>query len=766
MIDTFPGFLSLGLKRALAVLLLALVALGVAAYPFARVELGIGLALFGAAVYWRPTSLGLLLPPWLTLVNLAPWSGSLYLEDYDLVLGMSVAVLLARGLYASTIRLTKLQWWMLGFLVCSYSISTMRGLWPIPAWDPVELSTYYSRWHALRLGKGFFWALLLLPGLVALLRFDHKRTRQDLAWGLALAGLAIGLVAMWERGVIAAIADWHGHRDVVNALLDFSRHYRVTGIFSEMHTGGEAIDGFIALVWPFGVLAALGSRSRWGVVLGAISLASVLYAGVTTFSRVTYVAMLVGFVASAALWLYTHKGAFVLQRFARWDAAPGMIAPLLMIYLYTRGGYGAMVAGLLGWGASMLLGHAYPRAARQRRYLIAALLLLSASASALGMYRSLVNSVWIDNPPSHAFVLSLASALLSTVGGGWSGMRLATAITAKANAMIVALLMGAVGIMTPAAMGSYMSERTAGNEQDFATRMNHWKHAIDLMPSDWATTLFGVGIGTFPASYLWSGEPPGMGSYRFVPAGSDYLLRLGGGQDARLTQRLSLPAYGRYTLSMDVSTGDPKVWLRARLYRRNMILMSDHPGDNVTLEKHVTDTQGSWQRLSWTFNLGALGEGGAPARTPLLLELMNFRKYDFINRPGTLIDVDNVSIKDESGREYLANGDFREGLTRWFPHYDFNHLPWHVKNLWVNLLFDQGVFGLMAFMGFLGSVLHQAVGRARANDAWGVAVSAAVASYLAVGVFGGLLDMPRIIFIAWLMLFLTALTGPARLPKG
>ena len=145
---------------------------------------------------------------------------------------------------------------------------------------------------------------------------------------------------------------------------------------------------------------------------------------------------------------------------------------------------------------------------------------------------------------------------------------------------------------------------------------------------------------------------------------------------------------------------------------------------------------------------------------------MNFRKYDFINRPGTLIDVDNVSIKDESGREYLANGDFREGLTRWFPHYDFNHLPWHVKNLWVNLLFDQGVFGLMAFMGFLGSVLHQAVGRARANDAWGVAVSAAVASYLAVGVFGGLLDMPRIIFIAWLMLFLTALTGPARLPKG
>jgi hypothetical protein len=37
-----------------------------------------------------------------------------------------------------------------------------------------------------------------------------------------------------------------------------------------------------------------------------------------------------------------------------------------------------------------------------------------------------------------------------------------------------------------------------------------------------------------------------------------------------------------------------------------------------------------------------------------------------------------------------------------------------------------------------------------------------MASFLAVGLFGGLLDMPRVIFIAYLMLFVTALSGPSR----
>ena len=104
------------LQRMLAVFLIALVGLGLAHYPFGAFELGVGLIVYALLGFWRPTYLLLWLPLWLTLVNLAPWSGSLYLEDYDFVLAMTLAVLLARGLYVTQIRMGRWQWFFLGLL--------------------------------------------------------------------------------------------------------------------------------------------------------------------------------------------------------------------------------------------------------------------------------------------------------------------------------------------------------------------------------------------------------------------------------------------------------------------------------------------------------------------------------------------------------------------------------------------------------------------------------------------------------------------------
>ncbi|MEW5770595.1 MAG: hypothetical protein AB1831_09560 [Pseudomonadota bacterium] len=750
-----------------AVLCLGATAGGVWLYPFARVELGLGLLAYAAIGYWRPTLLLLMLPPWLTLVNLAPWSGSLYLEDYDLVLGATLGVLLARGLYATRIRMTPAQKGFLGLLILSYLIALWRGLWPLPDWSPAELSTYYSRWHALRIGKGFFWALCLLPGLVALLRHDHRRTRHDMAWGLALAGLAIGLVALWERGVLYALFSGQDRYAVFKGLLDFTSRYRVTGVFSEMHTGGEAIDGFIALIWPFGILAAFHARSRWLVGLAALSLAGVLYAGVTTFSRATYAALVVGMAVAGLLWLYSYRKRHVMQRHARWEALPGLLPPLLMPYLYMRGGMTGLALGLLLWGVAVLAGGMSASARRgAAAWAWPSLAVLAAILCLVALARQLLQSTAVENTPAQAWLLAAVAAGLGGGGGFWAGWRLAPASSPRFLAMVTALLVGSVGIITPAFLGGYMAERTADNAQDFEIRLAHWRRALALMPDDPWTHLVGMGSGAFPSAYLWSGKPVHMGSYRFVPDQGGYFLELGGGQDARMTQRLSLPAFGSYTLSMDVRTDDPRVWLRVRLYRRNMILLSDWPGPNVTLQQHVLDTKGAWRRLSWTFNLGPVGDDGSLGRQPLLIEIMNFRKYDYMLRPATLLDVDNVSLKDEGGRELLANGDFGRGMERWFPYYDFNHLPWHVKNLWVNLYFEQGALGVLGFAGFVGVTLLAAVRRARAADPWGIGVSAAVASYLAVGMFGGLLDMPRIIFICWLMLFLTALTGPVRARLG
>jgi hypothetical protein len=328
--------------------------------------------------------------------------------------------------------------------------------------------------------------------------------------------------------------------------------------------------------------------------------------------------------------------------------------------------------------------------------------------------------------------------------------------------MVLIVISAAVGVVTPALLGSRMEARMSTTDQDMGTRVGHWQDALSIMQPDLVTTLFGMGVGRFPASYLWAHSDEKMGTYRFLPDESGHHLALGSGQDLRFTQRVPLPANQDFTLAMEVRTADPKVWLHVMLYRRHMIMANEWPGQNLTFETHLENTGGEWQKLVWRFNTGDLGEGATPGRLPLVLELMNWRKYDFVDQAGTVLEFDNLSLKDAQGREWLANGDFSRGLERWFPHYDFNHLPWHVKNLWVNVYFDQGLLGLLGLAGFIATILYAAVRRGLQGDPWGLAVSASMASFLAVGLFGGLLDMPRIIFIGYLMLFVTALSGPIR----
>ena len=67
---------------------------------------------------------------------------------------------------------------------------------------------------------------------------------------MALFGLGgAALSVLWER---LAFTD----------LLNFSSDYRVTGLFWEMHIGGAALDGFLALTVPF-VARDLVRAPRW-----------------------------------------------------------------------------------------------------------------------------------------------------------------------------------------------------------------------------------------------------------------------------------------------------------------------------------------------------------------------------------------------------------------------------------------------------------------------------------------------------------------------
>jgi hypothetical protein len=162
-----------------------------------------------------------------------------------------------------------------------------------------------------------------------------KSGRANFGAGLALGLGGAALAAVWER---AAFTD----------LLNFSSDYRTTALFWEMHVGGAAFDGFLALTTPF-VVWELRRKAAPGRVAMAFGLAILAtYACLTTFSRDVYLAVPAGFAVLMVLLAAQHRAArdstvvIPVWRVAILAA----IATCAFFFVFREGGYRALAAFL------------------------------------------------------------------------------------------------------------------------------------------------------------------------------------------------------------------------------------------------------------------------------------------------------------------------------------------------------------------------------------------------------------------------------------
>jgi hypothetical protein len=124
------------------------------------------------------------------------------------------------------------------------------------------------------------------------------------------------------------------------------------------------------------------------------------------------------------------------------------------------------------------------------------------------------------------------------------------------------------------------------------------------------------------------------------------------------------------------------------------------------------------------------------------------------------IEIDNISLIGADGRDLLTNGSFSRDMTGWFTTSDRFHLPWHIKNLGLNVLFDQGAVGLLLFLMLTGGALFRLVVGAARMHPFAPFLAAALAGFLLVGLFDSLLDVPRLAFLFYLLTFVALLLRP------
>jgi hypothetical protein len=117
---------------------------------------------------------------------------------------------------------------------------------------------------------------------------------------------------------------------------------------------------------------------------------------------------------------------------------------------------------------------------------------------------------------------------------------------------------------------------------------------------------------------------------------------------------------------------------------------------------------------------------------------------------GTRIEVTQLSLLG-GATELLDNGSFERGMDRWLMYSD-EHLAWRALNTWVQVGFEQGLVGVLAWM-MLALVIIAAAMRRGGAAPLAASVAAAVA-VVAVGCFDTLLDAPRVTVLSALVLWL------------
>jgi hypothetical protein len=179
----------------------------------------------------------IILPALLPILDLTPWSGRILITEFDLLILTSIAIsLLFNRLDFSFIKQLGAVKWLVLFLILSYSISTFSG-YSVKLLRPIPFYIYLTEYNSLCVAKGFFTALIFLP----ILAYEKKR-------GARIAKLfSVGIISGFIFTIISII--WE--RVVFPGFFDFSYTYRISGLFSGLLLGGEMLDGYLFLSFPF-----------------------------------------------------------------------------------------------------------------------------------------------------------------------------------------------------------------------------------------------------------------------------------------------------------------------------------------------------------------------------------------------------------------------------------------------------------------------------------------------------------------------------------
>lgn len=602
------------------------------------------LVLWSMAVAWRGHVWLMVVPACAVFMNLSPWSGWIVFDEFDILL---LGTMAGGYLRMAWPRCSKADAPIPVRVQLVLLLLGVMALWAL--WRALQdagrlefdwFAGYTGGLNSVRIFKSEGYALLFVPLLHREISEGSQQAHRRIATGMVTGLSVVVLAVLWER---LAFAD----------IFDFSRPYRTAALFWEMHVGGEAIDGYLALATPFAAWAVMSARRPLPWIASAILALLTGYAVLTTFSRGLYCAVLVS------------------------------------------------------------------------------LLLLSVMR--------------LSRDPHRCISVALKPACLPI----WRK----PATFLLCSALIAEVLM-------VFAMGTFMMERLTQSKDDFGSRIAHWQRGLVILQSatDW---WLGKGPGRLPKHYSelgpdgeFSGEAHASAESHVNPPAERFVTILGpktrsrlGGQFS-LTQRVHAIPKALHAVRMDVRA-DTATELQIEWCVRHLL----YDAGCQTAQVHL-DAGPQWQKLVQPLFGPEITEGFwlAPRWSLFGVSVVN---------AGGRADFANIHLQGPAMQDLLVNGDFSRGLAHWLGCAQSYFLPWHIDNLYLELLIERGLSGLLIFFCLVGTALWKMTLARVHSDPLHPYLVAALTGVLWVGLTGSLLDVPRVMFLFYLLVLDGALLQPA-----
>jgi hypothetical protein len=703
----------------------------------------------------------LILPVLVVSVDLTTWSGRFLFNELDLIFITTISYQLIARQFPQ--KLSSHGVILTGLYVLLYlcqSLSAFKGGGAEIA-GPAFGNPYYLDGYTYKVAKGVVWGTLLALRYVRQYQDNKDLTSQYTMVGASLAGIVLFIVILWERGTLGIIFQGGSRWELVASMLDFTSSYRTTGIFSDMHTGGEVIDGIILLFIPFTLYGLAHSHQIGMRLLALTGFTCLAYVTLVGFTRATYSAVAISCVLFFVFGVkhQTHSGKSKLLAVYAGYALIILLAAVLSHYSGNTSGAVAYTM-MIVTGATVSFAMTLSR--RTHVQIISCILGLGVTI-VVGYFsvRANQSNRWITVDSSGTAWTVLSVALLFGVSvTTFCHARLVT----KTSRVIAPLLLIVVSAVVSFTLGGYkINERMQDVARDMNTRLTHWNNVFESGADSTMSMIFGNGVGRFPDDYLLSFPETveKVGSFYINENESGNSLQLGSGHDLAFGQRVQIDANTKYSVKLSYKAEEVSR-VAIFLCERNIIFASNFQSNCSSLSQKLPISSEQPATLQININSKNVGKKSIFARWPTVLYIKNQNS----GKPITFTRIELTGILDSNDQvnwQLLQNTDFSQGMDHWFFYNDFSHLPWHIKNTWVQAYYDTGLTGL-ALLTMILIYASITCLRGRSNDSFIFTLVLGPLALAIFGMFGTPLDSARVSWLFYLMLFAAVLLVKTSVP--